>query len=196
MSICVVFMDCDGVINSDDFLTEWIASHGDTKESMLEFKRSHCIHDGHDGYVVPELVGNLKSVCERTNCRIVWSSSWRENYLKKNPDSGDFFFDFKEIRSLWKAKGFPIEYFLDCTPCENCSRYSYVPRGVEIQMWIDANKERYNIGRMAVLDDNEDAGIGLDCDDAKFFQTTFKEGLTRRIADEVVEWLNNEGNEE
>ena len=187
----IIFLDCDGVINNDAMISDWISRHGESKESMEMFRQRYCLHNGEDGYVVPELVERLKNICNRTECKIVWSSSWRENYLKRNPDTGDFYFNYVAIRSLWVAKGFPVERFIDCTPCENMTHYSYVPRGLEIQDWIDKYKDILYVGKCAILDDNEDAGYGIKDEGTRFFQTSFSLGLTKDIADNVVEWLNN-----
>jgi len=188
----IIFLDCDGVINNDAMISDWISKHGDSKESMEGFRKRYCLHDGHDGYVVPELVERLKRLCERAECKIVWSSSWRENYLKRNPDTGDFHFDYEAIKRLWVAKGFPAGRFIDCTPCENMTHYSYVPRGLEIQNWIDKYKDVLCVGKCAILDDNEDAGYGIDDPDVKFLQTDFSLGLTQEIADEAEKWLKGE----
>ena len=190
--IDIIFLDMDGVLNSDDFISEWIASHGDSKESMEQFKQLYYLHDGHEGYVVPELLERMKWICSETGCRIVWSSSWRENYWTMDRDSGEGRFDWHAIASLWRAKGLPLDFLIGCTPCLDMSRFSYVPRGVEIQRWIDENSERYNIRRIAILDDNEDASVGVKFERARFFQTMFEHGLTRGIAENVVGFLKGE----
>lgn len=185
----VIMLDMDGVINSDDFITEWQRANGSGVQSMKEFERTYCIHDGHTGYVVPELVERFRAMCDCTGCSIVWSSSWRENYWRKDADTGEYCFDWHEIGSLWKSKGLPLERLVGCTPCLDLSRFSYVPRGCEIQRWIDENHGRYNIGKVAILDDNPDAYVGVEYADACFFQTDFEHGLTVGIADEVMEYL-------
>ena len=194
MGTGVIFLDMDGVVNSDAFIDDWIADHGPGETSMARFKSLYYTHDGEPGYVVPELVDRLKSVCDRTGCRVVWSSSWRQNYWVQDPDSGEFYFDYHRIRHLWEAKGLPFGRFAGCTPCLDLSRFSYVPRGCEIQEWLNENAARYNIGRAAILDDNEDAEVGVQYENARFFQTTFERGLTEDIAESVVDWLN-EGKE-
>ena len=186
----IIFLDCDGVINNDVFIAEWQKTHGNSKQSKQEFCNRYFVHNGHKGYVVPELLERLKWLCNETNCKIVWSSSWRENYLKRDADTGEFRFDYHAIAELWRAKGFPIERLVGCTPCEDCSRFSYVPRGVEIQMWLDANASMYNVCRCAILDDNEDAIVGVTDANARFFQTEFETGLTRGIAQQARNWLN------
>ena len=182
----------DGVLNNDDFLEAWREKYGDSAESRKEFASRYYYHDGEAGYVVPELLERFKRLCDETDCKIVWSSSWRESYWKRNKDTGDFNFDYHGIRHLWMAKGLPYERLIGCTPCENYSRFSYVPRGVEIQMWIDSHMEAYDIGRVAVIDDNEDAGIGIEYENARFFQTDFQHGLTEEIADAIKAWFKEE----
>lgn len=191
-TIKIVLLDMDGVINSDDFIDQWILVHGDSKESMEEFKQRYFLHNGQDGYVVPELLERFKRICNETGCKIVWSSSWRENYWRMNRDTGEPEFDWHGIATLWKAKGLPVERLIGCTPCLDKSRFSYVPRGIEIQRWIDENAERYNIGRVAILDDNEDAWSGVENENARFFNTTFQHGLTESLAQNVIDFLNGE----
>jgi hypothetical protein len=188
----IIFMDCDGVINNDDFIIEWQARNGGSDESMNAFRQLYYFSNGKAGYVVPELLDRLVNLCDETDCRIVWSSSWRESYWKPDIDTGEFHFDYHGIAELWKAKGFPLKRMIGCTPCLDLSRFSYVPRGLEIQSWIDENKERYNIGNVAILDDNEDAFYGVEYRKARFFQTEFEHGLTEEMACEIKKWLKEQ----
>ena len=188
----VVFMDCDGVINNREVLQQWKMLHGEGEKSQREFMERYYLHEGYEGYVVPELLERLKWLCDETGCKIVWSSSWREQFWRKDAMTGEFGYDWHGIARLWKAKGFPLDRLIGCTPCENLSRFSYVPRGVEIQKWIEENWKRCHIGRVAILDDDPDAAIGVEYPEARFFQTAFFHGLTQDIADEVVGWLCQE----
>ena len=189
-------LDCDGVLNSSEFFEQWLNSHNSSNSSVQEFKRQFCVHNGYEGYVVPELLGNLNFLCDSTQCKIVWTSSWREKYWERNQDTGDFSFNWHEIAVLWKAKGFPLNRLIGCTPCLDCSRFSYVPRGLEIQSWIGYHQNEYNnsIKRIAILDDNPDAEIGVKFESTRFFQTTSKKGLTKEITNQVVNWLNETEN--
>ena len=90
------------------------------------------------------------------------------------------------------AKELPLRRLIGCTPCLNLSRFSYVPRGLEIQRWIDDNREKYNIGNVAILDDDEDAFKGVKYENARFFQTEFKHGLTEEVADRMKKWLQEQ----
>ncbi len=186
----IIFLDCDGVINNDDFIAKWKKENGNSRESLERFRNQYYFHNGESGYVVPELLARLLALCNNTDCKIVWSSSWRESYFEKNTDTGDFYFNYHKIKRLWNAKGLPFERLIGCTPCEDLSRYSYVPRGVEIQQWIDDNRKVYNIGKCAILDDNEDAWVGVKYKQARFFQTTFEHGLTQEIAQQIIKWFS------
>lgn len=187
-----VFLDMDGVLNNDEFIMDWIAKHGDSDASLAEFKKRYYRHNNVDGYLVPQLLGTFIWLCDETDCRIVWSSSWRQDFWKPDIDTGEFHFDMHGVRRFWKAKGLPVERLIGCTPCENLSRFSYVPRGVEIQMWLDENATRYNIGNVAILDDLEEAFYGVKYERARFFQTEFQFGLTDDIANATVSWLQND----
>lgn len=184
----ILFLDCDGVINNQDFLDEWKSVHGDSRASLDEFKKLYYVHDGFKGYVVPELLERVWDICDVTDCHIVWSSSWRTEFASMY--DGSFIFDWNGIERLWKAKGMPFGRLVDCTPCLDSSRFSYTPRGVEIQRWLDDNVERFGVNRAAIVDDDEDAGIGIEHSGTRMFQTSFQHGLTEDIALSVVEWLN------
>lgn len=186
----LVFLDMDGVLNNDDFIEQWTKEHGWDDESKELFIKRYYMHDGHEGYIVPELRDRLLSLCEKTGCKIVWSSSWREKCWKKNQDTGEYGFDWNETRNIWKAKKLPVQLLVGCTPCLDLSRFSYVPRGVEIQEWIDGNADRRHVGKMAILDDNPDAEVGVTDSRARFFRTDSRHGLTEKIADEIAMWFD------
>lgn len=188
----IIFADFDGVVNNDDFIVEWQARNGNSDESMSAFRQRYCLHNNHEGYVVPELRDRLVNLCDETGCKIVWSSSWRESHWKPDIDTGEFHFDYHGIAGLWRAKRLPLRCLIGCTPCLDLSRFSYVPRGLEIQRWIDDNREKYNIGNVAILDDDEDAFKGVKYENARFFQTEFKHGLTEEVAGRMKKWLQEQ----
>lgn len=67
--------------------------------------------------------------------------------------------------------------FIDVTPV-SVNRI----RGNEVNLWL---KDRDDVERYAILDDDSDFH-----DYQPLFKTTFKLGLTDKIADEVIEYLN------
>ena len=61
-------------------------------------------------------------------------------------------------------------------------------RKAEIGWWLTENAVRFSIEKMAVIDDDNDADLG----DGSFFQTSFENGgLTKEIADRIIQHLNN-----
>jgi hypothetical protein len=63
-------------------------------------------------------------------------------------------------------------------------------RGEEIRAWL-LNNVFGTFDRVAVLDDIDEAGMGLP-DNCRFFQTKPYSGLTERITKDIVRYLNGE----
>ncbi len=117
--------------------------------------------------VDPYRVLILHRILEATGAKIVLSSSWRhmdDDYLKR------------ELRTI---------EWIDITG--NCCAGI---RGVEIYKWIRDNvpHETKDDLKYAILDDDSDMLL-LQKD--HFFHTTWQEGLTEEIAQEVIKHLNN-----
>lgn len=102
----------------------------------------------------------VKMIVQDTDCRVVLSSTWRLGEKTRN-----------EVREQ-------VVDFIDVTPAFNGAR------GREIQDWLDRHPE---VEKYAILDDDSDM---LDSQLPNFFKTTWKEGLTREIAEKVTEHLN------
>lgn len=170
----IIMLDCDGVLNCENFYQEWFKVNGNTEESSRRFREQFCFHNGYDGFIVPELRDRLVDICEKTDCRIVWSSSWRINC------------NYAKAKALFKAKGLPHERLIGITPDFNSNRISYTPRGVEIMMWLEKHS---GIERCAVIDDDPDAEVSLP-NGCEYFPTTWDYGLTEDISEEVIWYLN------
>lgn len=114
--------------------------------------------------ILPELVENLNLILEACRPKIVISSSWR--FFNKFPDTliEHNVFDAKEL-------------YLDHTTFE-----SKDTRGLEIKQWISDNKHE---GIFAIIDDFEE----MEDLAKKWFLTSFKYGLTKEIAEEVIDHL-------
>lgn len=106
----VIFLDIDGVINSEDFAI-WNNEHP-------EF----CENGGHF-WIDPNKINMIIKLCEETGAKIVISSSWRGWSLK------DTLNDFSRYRDLSKLN----PYIIGITP-----RF-YKNRGIEIQYYLDSN---------------------------------------------------------
>ena len=147
----VLFLDIDGVLNKN-YLDE-----GDTRE---------------DRYFHKTLMKNLQYIIEKTDAKIVLSSTWR--YGIENEDN--------KMYTLLKEtfKKYEIDIF-STTPIIKCS-----PRGDEVLVWLAENQD-LEIESMAILDDGRDFKGLKDY----LIQTSFDAGLTKEKADCVVDLLNS-----
>ena len=102
----------------------------------------------------------VKMIVQDTGCDVVLSSTWRLNDWSR-----------ESVRN-------EVIDFIDVTPAMNGAR------GREIEDWLNRHP---GVDRYAILDDDSDM---LMSQMPNFFQTTWKEGLTREIAQKVTEHLN------
>ena len=109
----------------------------------------------------PFLVSIFNRIIFATDAKIVISSSWRNSESER-----------EEIRKR-------VMPFLDITP--NCKSRI---RGDEIKEWLDKQSD---VEKYAILDDDSDM---LKEQLPNFFHTTWENGLTEEIANEVIKHLN------
>jgi hypothetical protein len=120
-------------------------------------------------YIDGDMVRRLGLVISQTQAYIVLSSYWR-----LSPK------DRVLVDQALKEWGMFIH---DRTP------HVPGPRYVEISQWLGENPE---VGHYAILDDDEDAGVGME---TSFFQTDPEIGITFEIAKKVIAHLNGEEDE-
>lgn len=153
MTLRVLFLDIDGVLNSSAYL----------KANPDSFDRS-----GPNAYLSmfdPVACARLQVVLTVTGAKIVISSSWRHVHT------------IDEIRGYLAAKGITAEV-IDFTPIgynpdlpgDDSFGTSMTCRGHEIAAWVDAHPE---LESYAVVDDNSD----MDGVRERFVQTTWERGL-------------------
>lgn len=112
------------------------------------------------------MVAILHHIVALTEAKVVLSSSWRLD---------------PEWRKTMKKIGIKID-FLDRTPFGN----GVVDRGHEVQEWLDKNfPGQIESVRYCCIDDNTDFHA-----DQKLFKTSWEEGLTPELADEIITYLN------
>lgn len=116
-------------------------------------------------YIDSGLVEILKGIVFATKAEIVLSSTWRLN------DSDRAF-----VRSALRYK---MLDFVGITPYLESK-----PRAEEIKLWLENNP---HVIKYAILDDNADAGLGMEY---SFFKTDYYFGLTYKIAENVINYLN------
>lgn len=172
----IIFLDIDGVLNVD--------SHGRDKYGAL-------FH--------PHYSNNLKRIVDETQAKIVLSSSWRKDGLTL-------------IQEMWKYRKLAGE-IIDITPslslqdesvskltAKNHSEINYgysIPRGCEVDFWINSNSKKIKIESYVILDDDSNMLLSQhknfvccsgnrkheDCDVKGF-------GLTTKCTDKAIQILN------
>lgn len=115
-------------------------------------------------YIDQSMVRLIGIIVSRTGASVVLSSTWR---IKPK--------DTDMVSSSLGAQGIML--------------YSKTPvtskiRAEEISMWLEENPE---VELYAILDDDENAGVGLE---ESFFQTDPEIGITPEIARKVISHLN------
>lgn len=108
-------------------------------------------------------IDQLKRILATTGAKIVISSSWRK------------LFDHEDIISHFVGYGIGGDNIIDFTPILRDHR------GNEIQDWLNNNK----VDNFAIVDDDADMCHLL----PHLIQTNYKTGLTKEIADKVIEKL-------
>lgn len=147
----IIFCDCDGVLNSDEFA-------------------KYCLEEeGYDPFdcddLDPRAIRNLKYIINETGASVVLSSSWR--WEEKSLDA---------VKKQLKTCG--IELF-DTTIMDVMKTMS---RTDEIKLYLD---EHPTITKYVILDDAEIKEPLKD----HWVRCLFKNGLTKKLADEAIEIL-------
>lgn len=166
-----IFLDIDGVLNSEHTLNK-------SCENMDQ-KIASIISD--------QLVKNLSYLVEKTDAKIVLSSSWR-TYFGNNINKPRNIFAMFLVHSLNKY-GLKLN---DMTPYPK-GPYSS-ERGLEIKTYID----KHNIDDYVVIDDEKFSDFNKHLNMSRFIQTTFgdetttieNEGLNIKVAKKAIEILN------
>lgn len=131
-----------------------------------------CGRNGVQG-IEPAKVQLLRKIVEATQCRVVVSSTWRKFEHSRN-----------RVIKMLAGIGARLEGFTpEIQSQTEEGLWRATSRGEEIKAWLDANT---HVTTFAILDDDEDLGelekFLVLCDAI--------EGLTTRLADEVIRQLN------
>jgi len=123
-------------------------------------------------YIEEDLTKNLEYIIDKTDADIVISSSWCEEAIELLKTV-----DFKHIGKV-----------VGVTPRQK--RW----RGEQIMQWIEENADINNIA-FVVIDDEDFDICGEACSvipEERFVQTSFKEGLIKEKAEEVINKLRRQ----
>ena len=160
-----IFLDIDGVLNSEHTLDN-------TNPASI---------------ICDQYSENLRNIVEKTDAKLVLSSSWRV-YFKSTIDDPEHSYGVQLVQALAKYN----------LKLHNKTPFVKGPfsneRGLEIKSYIEKN----NITNYVVIDDEEFSDFKTHLDMSKFVQTTFgdenttieTEGLNKKVAEKVIEILN------
>lgn len=175
----IIFLDIDGVLNSGDWYRkrhEEVPQHEQSAQyPFYEFD--------------PELVSNLNFIIQKTEAKVVVSSTWR----------------IADLQAILESVGF-IGEVIDKTKSFYLKGESYtIPRGCEIAEWLDnrGNYRRINwskekqreciekalVKNYIILDDDSDMLLKQK---EHFVHTTWKSGLTLELAEKAIGILNSD----
>lgn len=115
--------------------------------------------------IKPELADRVRRIVAETGCKVVLSSSWRL---------------FPESKA-WAEQNV-CEFFDVTADLQRGAMWGIVYRDFEIKEWLERHP---GAKRYAILDDSHDFLWGQ-----HLFRTTWAEGLTDTIADNVIAHLN------
>lgn len=151
----IVFLDIDGVLNSDRSTLGAQARHRGANPTLSQYVK----HD-----IDPVAVDLVNYLCQITEAWIVVSSSHRLDFY----EDGEF--DMKSLKKYMSDLGISPRYIMDCIP--------YMPshlRGEEIDTWLTSNRFDTEIDSYVILDDSSDM---LPDQDLNFVHTDPKIGFS------------------
>lgn len=160
-----IFLDIDGVLNSEH---TWDQQYAST--------------------ISDQYLKNLRTIVEKTDAKLVLSSSWRVYFGEYTKEPRNIF-AIHLVTALAKhnLKLHDMTPFIKGNFSNEC--------GLEIKTYIDQHK----ITDYVVIDDEDFSDYKLHLDMSKFIQTNFgdetttieNEGLNEKIAEKAIKILNN-----
>ncbi len=171
----IIFLDIDGVLNCQEyFQTEGYQNYREAKKQMRKDVKNGDIErlDYYKGQICPDRIKLLNKLCKDLNAVVVISSTWRNN---KSIELLQTIFDYcgGEFRIIGKTDFIGYQ------------------RGVEIHQWLKDNAPKCDgkFTRYAIIDDDSDMLLSQQ---AHFFQTNNRTGLTSEICNNIVRFANGE----
>lgn len=173
----LIFLDIDGVLNHGLYFEKQSKENINWDAMTKEEWRIKRFFD-------PESIDILNEITDKTNAKIVISSSWRNSFEKVS-----------EMISFFQKVGITGEV-IDRTGTlrfTGIKDYDYsVPRGCEIKAWLEMNKGILNSKiskvKYVILDDDSDM---LYWQRNNYFRIDPYCGLTENIAYRVINFLTN-----
>jgi len=110
-----------------------------------------------------KLVKIFNKIIRKTRAKVVLSSTWRlhSGWLKTMEENG--------LKCEFLGRTISLS-----------GTHSAVGRGLEINKWLNENK----VDKYCIIDDDDNM-----LPEQKLFRTVFKTGLTKKIAEEIINYL-------
>ncbi len=157
----IIFLDIDGVLNSE----EWIMEN---HEKILA-AQSSLIYRG-ETEINPSALDMIKTLVEKTDAKIVISSSWRILYNKD------------ELNKIFRESGWNNFELFDVTPHRLPGR---TIRGDEVNAWLNSFG-REKIEKFICIDDDSDF-----YPDQNLVKTSWKKGFQSQHLELALQLLNS-----
>lgn len=164
----LIFLDVDGVLNSDTYFASEAYKKETTGASDAEIML--ILHQAH---LDPNALQLLNDLVQRSGAEVVLSSTWRSKYSPT------------ELTEMMQKRGatFTIS---DSTPILYGKMSERIPRGKEIKAYL--SKLAVQPETFVILDDHDDM-LGL----KKFLVwTDYKPGLTSQDVEQALQILNGD----
>lgn len=168
----IIFLDIDGVLNTEVYITAFWDICDKLNLSRDEAHKLH-VDDFRDEYGAqfdPMAVRFLKYVCEKTDAKIVISSTWRQSGLEI-------------MKKMWVDRKLPSEV-IDITPDHSRRTGTTLQRGKEIAEWLSNHPE---VESYVIFNDDTDMEQEQMIN---FVNTDQQYGITYNDAEKAIEILN------
>lgn len=160
----VIFLDVDGVLNSEDDLMVYREKNG-----IIGCILYDAVED--------RPLKLLKELVDKSGAKIVLSSTWRYGHARMKDK--DIFGGRLYKKIVDRLKDYDMEIY-DVTPILSGKK-----RGDEIRDWLQNSKDE--IEYFVILDDDVDM---CEFAETNLVQTTYKTGLTQEHVDKALEILH------
>lgn len=164
----VIFLDIDGVMNNQ---LDWM-SKVDSKTEQFKFHRMFC----------DKAWQLLSDVCQKTDAKVVLSSSWRIGFTNNN---GVIQVKNKDCELSNKL----LEYFNNYNiKLAGLTKDHYTLRGLEITEYIGKHLKYGD--KWVVIDDEASDIEGIIPSWGLFIKTEFKTGLLQEHCEQIIKYFN------
>ena len=191
-NVKLIALDMDGVVNSNIKIRNWFSDKMVELENQgysyinnelrLEARKAFNEEFDHSTELIfPELAKYIKQIVDKTDCYILWSSSWR---------TLDKYSDIEIAKDMFNRHDLPGNKLIGYTPQLHFMDQGI--RGNQIRTWLYNNTlfEYNDLYKCAVIDDRFDAGEMLP-NKCQFFWIDPNIGITEYETNKIITYLNS-----